>query len=71
VNAKNRPLQRRVDMNRFFDPQTPATERGRLLERYGAQWVLVDRSRGEEAPALGFLERVYQDRRYALYRVGA
>jgi hypothetical protein len=71
VNAKNRPLQRRADVNRFFDRQTPATERSRLLGAYGAQWVLVDRSRGEELPALASLERVYQDRHYALYRVVA
>jgi hypothetical protein len=70
VNAKNRPLQRRVDMNRFFDRRTPVDERGRLLQKYSAQWVLVDRSRSEDVPGLGSLRRVYEDRHYALYRVG-
>ncbi len=65
------PLQRRVDMNRFFDPQTPSDDRGRLLQKYGAQWVLVNRSRAEDVPVSVSPRRVYQDRHCAPYRVGA
>jgi hypothetical protein len=42
--------QRDRDVATFFDPATPEAARGRLLCRYGADYVLVDRTDGGVAP---------------------
>jgi hypothetical protein len=69
VNAKNRPGSRRADVARFFAGETSEDERRRLLDRYGASWLLVDKSLPYPNSLTGFLQRVYEDGRYALYRV--
>jgi hypothetical protein len=53
----------------FLEPSVPASERETTLRRYGVDWVVVDKTRGRpEFPA--DLDLVYEDARYALYRVG-
>ncbi len=56
---KNRPYKRRADVLRFF-----ATRDLAIPRRYGAEYLVVPRT----FPA-GRLERLYADRRYALYRL--
>ena len=69
INAKNRPGARRADVRQFLAQETSEAERRRLLRRYGAAWVLVDKSHPYPRSGLGFLRPVYADGRYALYRV--
>ena len=57
----NRPVARRRDANRFL-----ATGDLSILERYGAQFVVLDL--GRRAPKLE-LPRLYRDARFALYRL--
>ena len=53
----------------FLEPGVPVAERETTLRRYGVGWVVVDKTRGQrELPA--DLELVYEDDRYALYRLG-
>jgi hypothetical protein len=58
----NRPFARRADARAFFRTGNLA-----ILRRYGATWLVVDRSRSRLEPRL---PRVFADARYALYRVG-
>jgi hypothetical protein len=52
----------------FLEPSVSAAERETTLRRYRVHWVVVDKTRGRpELPA--DLELVYEDARYALYRV--
>jgi hypothetical protein len=52
----------------FLEPAASAAERAAILRRYDVGWVVVDKTRGRtELPAA--LTRVYEDGRYALYRV--
>jgi hypothetical protein len=53
----------------FLEPGVSAAERGTILRRYGVDWVVVDKTRGEPDLPAG-LEPVYEDARYALYRAG-
>jgi hypothetical protein len=55
----NRPYARRVSVNRFF-----AGGDVRIPERYGADWLVVDRSRFDTRPPWRL---VYEDERFALY----
>ena len=57
----NRPYERRRDVLAFF-------ERGRrdVPERYGADWIVVDRSRFPDVTLS--LRRAYSDERYVLYQ---
>jgi hypothetical protein len=57
----NRPYQRRDDANAFFRTGDLAIPR-----RYGATWLVVDRSRSKLKLTL---PRVYADARYVLYRL--
>ena len=59
---ENRPYERREDVKRFFDDGDLTIPR-----RYGAQWVVVDRGRFDLLPDLPL---VYDNGRYALYRLG-
>jgi hypothetical protein len=63
--------QRDRDAATFFDPATADAVRSRLLCRYGADYVLVDRSDGGVAPgALAALGRqVRSDGQYVLLAV--
>ena len=40
-----------------------------ILDRWGAQWVLVDKSRPYPRDFLSQFHLAYQDGRYALYRL--
>jgi hypothetical protein len=53
----------------FLEPSTPASERAAILRRYDVSWVVVDKTRGQTELPTG-LTRIYEDGRYALYRVG-
>jgi hypothetical protein len=55
----NRPYSRRVSVNRYF-----ASGDVRILDRYHADWVVVDKSRFNVHPPWPL---VYRDARYALY----
>jgi hypothetical protein len=62
-------LRSRATRRFFLDPGVSAVERETILRRYGVGWVVVDETRGHpDLPA--DLELVYEDARYALYRVG-
>jgi hypothetical protein len=55
----NRPYSRRLSVNRFF-----GTGNEEILDRYGADWLVVDHRRFEVNPSWTL---VYRDERYALY----
>jgi hypothetical protein len=59
----NRPAARRKDTLRFFRDGGPLS----LPRRYGAQWLLVDRSRVGRVTFR--LPRAYSGSRYVLYRI--
>jgi len=52
----------------FLEPSITSAERSEILDRYGADWVLLDKSRGLP-PLPADLRLAYQDERYALYEV--
>jgi len=58
--AANAPYRRRLSVNRFFGTGNVA-----ILDRYHADWVVVDHRRFETKPDAWPL--VYEDARYALY----
>jgi hypothetical protein len=66
----NHSVQRRADVLRFFERDTTDVERRRLLRRYGADWLVIDRKRWYPPALVASLTRVYADSHYALYRVG-
>jgi hypothetical protein len=55
----NRPYSRRLSVNRYFASADPA-----ILDRYHADWLVVDRQRFQIRPGWPL---AYQDARYALY----
>ena len=55
----NAPYRRRLSVNRFFGTGNVA-----ILERYHADWLVVDKRRFHVKPAWPL---TYQDARYALY----
>jgi hypothetical protein len=57
--AANRPYSRRLSVNRYF-----ATGDVRIIDRYQADWVVVDKTRFRVHPPWPV---VYEDARYALY----
>jgi hypothetical protein len=68
----NRPKSRRADAWRFFlNRSLTSPERRAILDRYRADWVLVDKRRRHPEEFLRHLRLAYQDARYALYRVGS
>jgi hypothetical protein len=58
---KNRPYERREDVNAFLVSGDLAIPR-----RYGARYVVIDRSRFETKPRG---RELYRDRRFVLYRI--
>jgi len=67
-SARNRPRRRRIDSERFFLVRgLDDYERGALLARYHADWVLVDKELRHPEDYLEGLRLVYEDDRYALY----
>ena len=63
----DRPYARLREVDRFFAAEP--VEQRRLLEAYGAGWVLIDRQATEEGSLASGLERVYDDGRFVLFRV--
>ncbi len=64
-----RPHRRQRDAIRFFNPsQLSDSERTALLERYGADYVLVDKTRPYPKAFTATLEPIYEDGRYLLLR---
>jgi hypothetical protein len=69
---ENRPYERQRDAIRFFAPAASGdAERLRILEEYGADWLLVDKTRDYPRDFVARLQPAYEDERYALYRVAA
>ena len=67
-STRNRPRRRRIDSERFFlVPGLTDYERGAILSRYDADWVLVDRELRHPEDYLDGLRLVYDGGRYALY----
>lgn len=69
----NRPFERRRDVIRFFyRPGVGADERAQLLERYDADWLLVDRRRRfPEALVASLGPGFYDDGRFVLLRLSS
>jgi hypothetical protein len=68
--TENHPYERRWDVVRFFNREAVTDEQRRtILARYGADWLLVDRTRRYPTSFVAGLEVVYEDGRYTLYRV--
>jgi hypothetical protein len=66
---KNRERAREADARRFFAQRSITDqERRAILDRYEADWIVVDRELGHPDEFLRQLELVYQDGRFALYR---
>jgi hypothetical protein len=66
----NRPYRRQRDAIRFFTPRRfDEAERRATLERYGADWLVVDKSRPYPRQFIEQFEPVYEDDRYLLLRV--
>ncbi len=59
VTKANRPYSRRISVIRYFASADPA-----ILDRYHADWLVVDRQRFQIKPGWPL---AYQDARYALY----
>jgi hypothetical protein len=68
----NLPYRRQRDALNFFSRgKLDDAERRATLERYGAGWLLVDKHGFYPKEFAHTLPVVYEDGRYALYRVGA
>jgi hypothetical protein len=66
----SRPYRRQGDTIRFFKPKRLTdAERSEMLARYGADWLLVDKTKPYPREFVATLEPVYEDRRYILLRV--
>jgi hypothetical protein len=68
--TENRPYERRADVVRFFYREGVSDARKRaILRRYGADWLLVDRTRRYPTELAESFAPRYEDRRYTLYRI--
>jgi hypothetical protein len=65
----DRPYDRLREVDRFF--AAGALEQRRLLNGYGAGWLLIDRQAPDDEALASGLERVYDDGRFVLFRVRA
>jgi hypothetical protein len=61
-------LRSRAARRFFLEPGVSAAERETTLRRYGVDWIVVDKTRGRPGVPRD-VEPVYEDARYALYRV--
>jgi hypothetical protein len=69
--GSNRPGLRAAEARRFFASRSLTDEQRRaMLDRYGADWVLVDKESPYPQEFLATLRRVFEDDRFALYRAG-
>jgi hypothetical protein len=68
--AANRPYERRADVLRFFfRDDVSYLDKAQILARYRAEWLVVDRSRKVPRYVAYLPPPVYEDDRYALYRL--
>jgi hypothetical protein len=68
--TENRPYERRADVFSFFYRRGVTDARRRaILRRYGADWLLVDRTRRYPQSFVLSFPVAYEDDRYTLYRV--
>ena len=67
---KNRETAREADALRFFTRRSLTDpERRAILDRYEADWIVVDRELGNPEGFLRQFELVYEDGRFALYKI--
>jgi hypothetical protein len=69
LTKANRVHARAHDADQFFRGRLTDRERSAILDRWGAEWVVVDRTKHFPADYLRNLQLVYDDGRYALYRI--
>jgi hypothetical protein len=68
---QNRPYRRQRDVLRFFARGVlDDAERKQLTERYGAGWLVVDKTKPYPRDLVRSLPHVYEDGRYLLVRTG-
>jgi hypothetical protein len=65
----DRAAERIADVRRFYAPGTSDAERRRLLSKYEATWLIVNKRVLAPETFLRSLERVYDGKLYALYRL--
>jgi hypothetical protein len=65
----DRAYERIRDVRRFYAPATSDAQRRHLLSKYEATWLIVDKRGQVPETFLRSLERVYDGKRYALYRL--
>lgn len=69
--SKNRPYRRQRDVLRFFARgRLDDAERRALAARYGAGWLVVDKTQSYPRDFVRSLPHVYEDGRYLLVRTG-
>ncbi len=67
--SANRPFKRRRDANRFFFGAISDAERAEILERYGASWLVVDKTQRVPSYTQALGQPVFEDARYVLYSI--
>ena len=67
----NRPYRRQRDVITFFSPGARVSDRARrrLLASYGADWLLVDKTRPYPRRLVASWPRAYEDGRYVLFEI--
>ncbi len=68
---KNRPYERRSAVVLFFFRDVPDAARIRVLRRFDAEWLVVDKERAVPALVSELGSPSYEDERWLLYRVPA
>jgi hypothetical protein len=66
--ASDRPLERIAEVDGFFSSAS-AVDRRELVDRYDVGWIVVDRARSPSSASFDKVERVFDDGRFALFRV--
>ena len=66
---RNRPRARLQDARRFFHGPMTNASRAAMLDRYGADWLVVGPTETLPTSFLGTLPRVFSEDGFALYRV--
>ena len=67
--ASDRPFERIAEVDSFFSSGASAGERRELVARYGVDWIAVDRSRTPASAFFARVESVFDDGRFALFRL--
>jgi hypothetical protein len=66
---ENQARERLVGVGEFFDPEETDSARRRILQRWGVEWIVVDRRRHSLQVVPDSARLVYEDSRFALLRV--